>query len=290
MKDFAGNIAVITGAGSGFGREFARLAASLGMNLALADIQADALDAITQELRGKNTEVLALRTDVSREADMSEFADAVFAKFGNVHLLFNNAGVADGGFIWESSLRDWEWVLGVNLWSVIYGVKFFVPRMLAQQTPGHIINTASVAGLVTPQMLGVYNVSKHGVVALSETLYHDLRVANSDIGVTVLCPAFVDTGINDSARNRPADLQDGAAETESQRQARAQTAKASSAGRLSAAQVAEKTFDCIRENQFYCITHPRILDAVALRLDDIARQRNPSDPFAHKPEAAFNAR
>jgi NAD(P)-dependent dehydrogenase (short-subunit alcohol dehydrogenase family) len=290
MKDFAGNIAVITGAGSGFGREFARLAASLGMKLALADIQADALDAITQELRGKNTEVLALRTDVSREADMSEFADAVFAKFGNVHLLFNNAGVADGGFIWESSLRDWEWVLGVNLWSVIYGVKFFVPRMLAQQTPGHIINTASVAGLVTPQMLGVYNVSKHGVVALSETLYHDLRVANSDIGVTVLCPAFVDTGINDSARNRPADLQDGAAETESQRQARAQTAKASSAGRLSAAQVAEKTFDCIRENQFYCITHPRILDAVALRLDDIARQRNPSDPFAHKPEAAFNAR
>jgi NAD(P)-dependent dehydrogenase (short-subunit alcohol dehydrogenase family) len=260
------------------------------MNLALADIQADALDAITQELRGKNTEVLALRTDVSREADMSEFADAVFAKFGNVHLLFNNAGVADGGFIWESSLRDWEWVLGVNLWSVIYGVKFFVPRMLAQQTPGHIINTASVAGLVTPQMLGVYNVSKHGVVALSETLYHDLRVANSDIGVTVLCPAFVDTGINDSARNRPADLQDGAAETESQRQARAQTAKASSAGRLSAAQVAEKTFDCIRENQFYCITHPRILDAVALRLEDIARQRNPSDPFAHKPEAAFNAR
>jgi NAD(P)-dependent dehydrogenase (short-subunit alcohol dehydrogenase family) len=290
MKDFAGNIAVITGAGSGFGREFARLAASLGMKLALADIQADALDAITQELRGKNTEVLALRTDVSREADMSEFADAVFAKFGNVHLLFNNAGVADGGFIWESSLRDWEWVLGVNLWSVIYGVKFFVTRMLAQQTPGHIINTASVAGLVTPQMLGVYNVSKHGVVALSETLYHDLRVANSDIGVTVLCPAFVDTGINDSARNRPADLQDGAAETESQRQARAQTAKASSAGRLSAAQVAEKTFDCIRENQFYCITHPRILDAVALRLDDIARQRNPSDPFAHKPEAAFNAR
>lgn len=290
MKDFAGNIAVITGAGSGFGREFARLAASLGMKLALADIQADALDAITQELRGKNTEVLALRTDVSREADMSEFADAVFAKFGNVHLLFNNAGVADGGFIWESSLRDWEWVLGVNLWSVIYGVKFFVPRMLAQQTPGHIINTASVAGLVTPQMLGVYNVSKHGVVALSETLYHDLRVANSDIGVTVLCPAFVDTGINDSARNRPADLQDGAAETESQRQARAQTAKASSAGRLSAAQVAEKTFDCIRENQFYCITHPRILDAVALRLEDIARQRNPSDPFAHKPEAAFNAR
>jgi NAD(P)-dependent dehydrogenase (short-subunit alcohol dehydrogenase family) len=290
MKDFAGNIAVITGAGSGFGREFARLAASLGMKLALADIQADVLNAIAQELRDKNTEVLALRTDVSREADMSEFADAVFAKFGNVHLLFNNAGVADGGFIWESSLRDWEWVLGVNLWSVIYGVKFFVPRMLAQQTPGHIINTASVAGLVTPQMLGVYNVSKHGVVALSETLYHDLRVANSDIGVTVLCPAFVDTGINDSARNRPADLQDGAAETESQRQARAQTAKASSAGRLSAAQVAEKTFDCIRDNQFYCITHPKILNAVALRLEDITRQRNPSDPFAHKPEAAFNAR
>jgi NAD(P)-dependent dehydrogenase (short-subunit alcohol dehydrogenase family) len=282
MKDFAGKTAVITGAGSGFGREFARTAAALGMKLVLADIQPDALDTLAAEL--SDTEILRHPTDVSKQADMAALAAASFARFGAVHLLFNNAGVGAGGLLWENSIADWEWVLGVNLWSVIYGVKFFLPRMLAQGEESHVINTASVAGLLSAQMMGVYNVSKHAVVTLSETLFQDLRITNANIGVTVLCPAFVPTGIADSERNRPAELANAAPLTESQKLAQALTQKAVSSGRLTAADVAAKTFDCIRENQFYCVTHERILASVELRLQDILQRRNPTDPFSYKPE------
>jgi len=285
MKDFAGKTAIITGAGSGFGREFARLAAGLNMKLVLADIQQDALDATAEELRAQHAEILALRTDVSKEADMEALAAATFETFGAAHLLFNNAGVGAGGFVWENTVADWEWVLGVNVWSVIHGIRLFVPKMLAQGDECHIVNTASVAGLLSAQTMGVYNVSKHAVVTLSETLYQDLRVANANIGVTVLCPAFVATGIARSERNRPADLA-AAPLTESQKIAAAATEKAVTSGRLTAADVAQKTFDCIRENRFYCITHPKILGSVELRLQDILAQRNPSDPFSFKPSAA----
>jgi len=283
MKDFAGKVAVITGAGSGFGREFARIAASLKMKLVLADIQGDALDAIAAELSG--TDVLAVRTDVSKQTDMETLAGKTFETFGAVHLLFNNAGVGAGGFVWENSVADWEWVLGVNLWSVIHGVRLFVPRMLAQGDECHVVNTASVAGLLSAQTMGVYNVSKHAVVTLSETLYQDLRVAGANIGVTVLCPAFVATGIANSERNRPSELSSGPL-TQSQRIAQAATSKAVSSGKLTAADIAAKTFDCIREQKFYCITHPRILGSVELRLQDILAQRNPSDPFSLKPSVA----
>jgi short-subunit dehydrogenase len=285
MKDFAGKVAVITGAGSGFGREFARLAAGLEMKLVLADIQGDALEAVADELRAGGAEVLALRTDVSKAADMEALAAASFEKFGAVHLLFNNAGVGAGGFVWENSVADWEWVLGVNVWSVIHGIRLFVPRMIAQGDACHVVNTASVAGLLSAQLMAVYNVSKHAVVTLSETLFQDLRVAKANVGVTVLCPAFVATGIAKSERNRPAELQSEEL-TPSQKIAAAATLKAVESGKMTAAEVAAKTFDCIRENRFYCITHPKILGSVELRLQDILAQRNPSDPFSLKPAAA----
>ncbi len=280
MKDFAGKVAVITGAGSGFGREFAHIAASLNMKLVLADIQSDALEAVVAEL--SNTEILALKTDVSKQADMETLAAKTFETYGGVNLLFNNAGVGAGGFVWENSVADWEWVLGVNLWSVIHGIRLFVPKMLAQGDECHVVNTASVAGLLSAQTMGVYNVSKHSVVTLSETLYQDLRVAGAKIGVTVLCPAFVATGIANSERNRPSELSSSPL-TESQKIAHAATNKAVNSGKLTAADVAAKTFDCIRAQKFYCITHPKILGSVELRLQDILAQRNPTDPFSLKP-------
>jgi NAD(P)-dependent dehydrogenase (short-subunit alcohol dehydrogenase family) len=284
MKDFAGKTAVITGAGSGFGREFARTAAGLGMKLVLADIQADALAATAAEF--PNAEVLALRTDVAKAADMERLADEAYARFGQVHLLFNNAGVGAGGLVWENTVADWDWVLGVNLWSVIHGIRLFTPRMLAGGEACHIVNTASVAGLLSAPLMGVYNVSKHAVVTLSETLYHDLRLAQAPIGVTVLCPAFVPTGIAHAARNRPEDLRNNAAPTPSQLAAQAASEKAVSSGRLTAADVAAKTFDCIRDDRFYCFTHGKILASVELRLQDILQARDPTDPFSYKPSAS----
>lgn len=286
MKDFAGKVAVITGAGSGFGREFARVGASLGMKLVLADIQADALAATASELQARGVELVAERVDVSKAEDVERLARRTKETFGKVHLLFNNAGVAAGGLVWEHSTRDWEWVLGVNLWGVIHGVRCFVPMMLEQGDECHVVNTASVAGLLSTQLMGVYNVSKHGVVTLTETLYNDLRLKGANVGVTLLCPAYVPTGINLSERNRPADAQPEGEETESMKAARAAMDKAVTSGRISAEDVANMTFDAIRENRFYVVTHPKILSSVELRLQDIAAQRNPSDPFTFKKDVA----
>jgi NAD(P)-dependent dehydrogenase (short-subunit alcohol dehydrogenase family) len=289
MKEFENRVAVITGAASGFGREFARIAAARGMKLALADIEQAALDAITAELRATGADVAPFTVDVGNAAAMEAFADAAFARFGGVHLLFNNAGVGLGGLIWEHSIADWQWVLNVNLWGVIHGVRCFVPRMIAGGDAGHIVNTASVAGLLSAQTMGAYNVSKHGVVTLSETLFQDLRITGSRLGVTVLCPAFVDTGIKDAGRNRPADLASPTPPTESQLMAEAQTRKAVVSGRTSAADVAAMTFAAIEADQFYCLTHRKILGSVELRLQDIVQGRNPTDPFTLKRDVAFTA-
>jgi NAD(P)-dependent dehydrogenase (short-subunit alcohol dehydrogenase family) len=283
MKDFAGRVAVITGAGSGFGREFAREAHRLGMKLVLADVQRDALNAVVAELGDAGATLIGEQVDVARGEEVQRLADRAFAEMGAVHLLFNNAGVGSGGLVWENSDRDWQWVLGVNLWGVVHGIRHFVPRMIAGGAPGHVINTASVAGLVCAPNMGVYNVSKHAVVALTETLQHDLRLAGANIGVTLLCPAFVPTGIAQSHRNRPADLR-ADPPTASQRAAHAAITKAVEGGRLSAAQVAQMTFEAIAADRFYVLTHPQILPTVQLRFDDILQQRNPSDPFSTKPQ------
>ena len=286
MKDFAGKVAVITGAGSGFGREFARIGASLGMKLVLADVQPDALAATADELRGKGAELIAERVDVSKGEDVERLARRTKEAFGKAHLLFNNAGVAAGGLVWENSQKDWEWVLGVNLWGVIHGVRCFVPMMLEQGDECHVVNTASVAGLLSTQLMGIYNVSKHGVVTLTETLYNDLRLKGANVGVTLLCPAYVPTAINQSQRNRPDGAEAAGEQTESMKAAQAAMDKAVSSGRISAEDVARMTFDAIRENRFYVVTHPKILASVELRMQDVVAQRNPSDPFTFKKDVA----
>jgi NAD(P)-dependent dehydrogenase (short-subunit alcohol dehydrogenase family) len=283
MKDFAGRTAVITGAASGLGREFARRAHALGMKLVLADIEPDALNAVTAELGEDGASVIGEAVDVSRAEEIQHLADRAFRAFGAVHLLFNNAGVGSGGLLWENSEADWRWVLGVNLWGVVHGIRHFVPRMIAAGEPGYIVNTASVAGLLSAPNMGVYNVSKHAVVALTETLYHDLQLAQAKLGVSLLCPAYVPTGIARSHRNRPADLK-ADAPTASQRMAQAAITKAVEGGKLSAAEVARLTFEAIETDRFYVMSHPQILPTVQLRFDDILQQRNPSDPFLTKPQ------
>jgi NAD(P)-dependent dehydrogenase (short-subunit alcohol dehydrogenase family) len=285
MKDFAGKVAVITGAGSGFGLEFARLGARERMKLVLADVQRDALDAAVADVRSRGAEAVGVRADVSKAEDVDRAADAAKSAFGAVHLLFNNAGVAGGGgYLWESSLKDWKWILDVNLMGVVHGIRSFVPLILEHGGEGHVVNTASAAGLVSSPLMGVYNASKHAVVTLSETLHHELRLANARIGVSVLCPAYVPTGISRSERNRPAELADDAPPTSSQIAARQRSEKAVASGRLGAPDVARITFEAIREGRFYVITHPKLLPAVELRFRDVLEQRTPSDPYTYRPD------
>src|SRR5438067_3986030 len=254
------------------------------MNLVLADVQDDALHAVVGEVRAGGVEALGVHTDVARAEDVQELADRATAKFGAWHLLFNNAGVAGGGgFVWETSLEDWQWLLGVNLMGVVNGIRSFVPRMLRQDCECHVVNTASAAGLVSAPLMSVYNVSKHAVVTLSETLFHDLRLASAKVGVSVLCPAFVPTNIHTSERNRPLELADDAPPTPLQIAARERSEKAVVSGRLSAAEVARMTFEAVRENRFYVITHPKMLASVELRMQDVLAGRNPSDPYTFKP-------
>jgi len=288
ITNFKGKTAVLTGAGSGFGLECARIGAKLGMKLVLVDVQQDALDQASAELKATGAEVLSFKLDVSSAEQMEAMGRAVFERFGAPHFVFNNAGVGSGGLIWENSVKDWEWVLGVNVMGVVHGVRIFTPMMLeaAAKDPtwqGHIVNTASMAGLLNPPNMGVYNVSKHAVVALSETLYQDLRLVTDQIGASVLCPFFVATGISQSHRNRPAELANSKP-TKSQLIQQAMTGKAVGAGKVTAADVAQRVFDAMAANQFYIYSHPKAINSVQTRLEDILQARNPTDPFADKPE------
>ena len=295
MKKFAGRTAVITGAGSGFGLEASRIAARRGMNVVMADVQADALERAAAEVESLGAEVLAQRTDVSKAAEVEALGRSVAARFGAPHFVFNNAGVGAGGLIWENTLADWEWVIGVNVMGVAHGVRVFTPMMLdaAAKDPGyegHIVNTASMAGLLNPPNMGVYNVSKHAVVSLSETLYQDLRLVTEQIGASVLCPYFVPTGIVESQRNRPDDLRATDKPTRSQLIGKAMIDRAVGSGKISAADVAQLVFDAIEANRFYIYSHPRALASVQTRLEDIVQARNPTDPFAGKPEIGAELR
>jgi len=289
MKTFKGRTAVITGAASGFGLEASRIAAGLGMNIVMADVQQDALDRAVAEIGALGVAVLPFRLDVSKAAEVEALGAATLERFGAPHFVFNNAGVGAGGLIWETTLNDWEWVVGVNLMGVAHGIRVFTPMMLAAAAKdsgyeGHIVNTASMAGLLNPPCSSVYNATKAAVIAISETLYHDLRLVTDQVGASVLCPFFVPTGIVQSDRNRPAEMRDGGKPTKSQIIGRAMTEKAVSSGKLTAAQVAQFVFDAMAQGQFYIYSHPKSLASVQVRLEDIMTPRNPSDPFAHKPE------
>ena len=296
MKTFKGRTAVITGGASGFGREFALIAHRLGMNVVLADVQQDALDKTRAELEALGAKVLALKTDVSKAEAVQALADATLQHFGVPSLIFNNAGVGGtGGLVWENTARDWDWVLGVNVWGVVHGVRIFTPLMLAaaKKDPGfeaHIVNTASMAGLLTAPNMGIYNVSKHAVVALTETLYQDLNLVTSQVSCSVLCPYFVPTGIHKSDRNRPAEFTDALPLTVSQQVARAQSEKAVTKGKVSASQVAEAVFEAVAANQFYIYSHPHALGNVETRMKAIVEMRNPPDPFAARPDIGESLR
>lgn len=288
ISDFQGKTAVLTGAGSGFGLECARIGAQLGMNLVLVDVQQDALDKAQAELEAAGAQVLARKVDVSSAEQMEALAQAALQRFGAPHFVFNNAGVGSGGLVWENSVQDWEWVLGVNVWGVIHGVRLFTPMMLAAAKAdpayrGHIVNTASMAGLLTPPNMGIYNVSKHAVVSLSETLYQDLKLVTDQVSASVLCPYFVPTGISQSHRNKPASLADEKP-TQSQLIGQAMSDKAVSSGKITAAQVAEMVFHAMRHDQFYIYSHPKALGNAQSRFDAIVAGTNPADPFAERPE------
>ena len=288
ITNFKGKTAVLTGAASGFGLECARIGASLGMNLVLVDVQQDALDKAAAEVQASGAAVLALKVDVSKAAEMEALGRAVQQRFGAPHFVFNNAGVGAGGLIWENTTQDWEWVIGVNLMGVAHGIRVFTPMMLeaAASDPsyqGHIVNTASMAGLLNAPNMGIYGASKHAVVSMSETLYQDLSLVTQQIGASVLCPFFVPTGITQSHRNRPADMA-AAKPTRSQLIGQAMSDKAVGSGKVTAAEVAQKVFDAIAANQFYIYSHPKAIASVQTRMEDIMLARNPTDPFAHKPE------
>ena len=298
IAEFKGKTAVLTGAGSGFGLECARIGARLGMNLVLVDVQQDALDRAEAEVKTQveaaGAQLLARKVDVASASAMEALAQAVFERFGAPHFVFNNAGVGAGGLVWESTVKDWEWVLGVNLWGVIHGVRLFTPMMLeaARQDPawqGHIVNTASMAGLLTPPNMGIYNVSKHAVVSLTETLFQDLRLVTDQVGASVLCPYFVPTGINQSQRNRPGELAAGQP-TRSQLIGRAMSDKAVGSGKVSAAQIAQKVFDAVAADQFYIFSHPKALGNVQSRMESILQIKNPADPFLERPEVGAQLR
>ena len=276
MKDFRDRTAVITGAASGIGLELARRAAGEGMQLVLADIEYARLEAAAASLGLPAERLLLQKTDVSSETEIAALAGAAFARFGGVHLLCNNAGVGLTRVTWEHSTADWEWVLGVNLWSVIHGIQHFLPKMLQQGDEGHIVNTSSVAGLLSTPGMAAYNVSKHGVVTLSETLYGELLAARAKVGVSVLCPAWVPTGIHQSSRNRQDRFGSAAPAAGLSAAYEERMGQAVKSGRLTAADMANEVFTAVGEGRFYVIPHRKINNAIRLRTDDILNLRNPT--------------
>ena len=291
---YAGGIAVLTGAASGFGLEAARLALKHGMRVVMADVQEAPLNAAAAELKAQGGDVLAVVTDVANAESVDALAEATLRAYGVPQLVFNNAGVASGGLVWENSLADWQWVLGVNLMGVVHGIRSFTPLMLDAARKdsawhGHLVNTASMAGLVSMPNSGIYNVSKHAVVTLTETLHQDLALVTDQVHCAVLCPFFVPTGISQSDRNRPSHLTNTTL-TQSQIISRAMGQKAVSRGKVSAAEVVAQVFDALQDNRFYIYSHPQALQSVRTRMNDILAPHAPTDAFIDRPDIGAQLR
>ena len=278
MEELSGKTAVVTGAASGIGFALAERCASEGMKVVLADVEQGALDEAARTLDG-GAEVLAVRADVSRWEDVEALAGRAFEAFGSVHLLCNNAGVArtggGGPGLWNRSLDDWRWLLGVNLWGVIHGVQAFLPRVMAQDEESHIVNTASVAGLLHAN--DIYGVTKHAVVALSEALYQQLVLARSRVGVSVLCPGWVRTNLLNAERNRPVELGGESAPSTEEARLRAWSARERMEGGMPPSEVAAAAIDGVRAGRFYIVpAQPEIKSAVRQYAEHIANEENPS--------------
>jgi NAD(P)-dependent dehydrogenase (short-subunit alcohol dehydrogenase family) len=274
MKEFRNKVAVVTGAASGMGKAMAERFAAEGMKVVLADVEQEALATAEREFRTRGSTVLAVRTDVSKAADVDQLAARTVEAFGTVHVLCNNAGVGTGGLAWIQRVADWEWTLGVNLWGVIHGIRTFLPIMLAHGEEGHIVCTASVAGLISGPFGIPYNVSKYGVVALCEGLYHELALVQSKIKVSVLCPGFVNTRILESQRNRPAEMP-LLPVSEPQMQY-AEWMRARVAAGLAPSEVGHQVFEAIRDERFYIVTDPdEWKPLIRERMEDILGDRNP---------------
>jgi NAD(P)-dependent dehydrogenase (short-subunit alcohol dehydrogenase family) len=280
MDEFANKTAVITGAASGIGFALAEQCTRRGMKVVLADVEEAALDQAAQRLRSGDAQVRTVRTDVSKAADVERLAQTALQAFGAVHLLFNNAGVGIRRPLWEFSLDDWQWILGVNLWGVVHGIHIFVPIMLAQDTECHIVNTASALGLVTGPTHGAYKVSKHAIVALSEILSHELSQLDAKIHVSLLCPGSVNTRITQCERNRPKELGCSGPVDLLTRVEQDFERFCLEAG-MAPGEVAERVFEAIQQRKFYVLTHPAWKPAVQARMEDILQERNPTlpDPF-----------
>jgi len=284
MKNFKDKVAVVTGAASGIGRALVDRCVNEGMRVVLADVDQTALSSTAEALNHLGANVIAVRTDVSRADDVKALARKTLDTFGAVHLLFNNAGVDARNTLWEATLADWQWVLGVNLWGVIHGVQTFVPIMLKQGDECHVVNTASIAGLISGPGIGLYKVAKHGVVSLSETLACELAAINANVKVSVLCPAGVKTKIMESERNRPQELQDSAHNTTHPvtHQIREALGQLVESG-LPPSQVAQAAFDAIRNQNFYILTHPDWKPLIQKRMEEILQERNPFEVPAEMP-------
>jgi NAD(P)-dependent dehydrogenase (short-subunit alcohol dehydrogenase family) len=272
MENLRGKVAVITGGASGIGKAVAERAAAEGMKVVLADIEESALKSAEADLSGGGADVIGVVTDVSDANSVGELRESALRKYGAVHLIHNNAGVGLGGPIWAVSEKDWQWILGVNLWGVIHGIATFVPLFI-EQGEGHIVNTASVAGLTTSPMLGPYNATKHAVVTISEALYKDLEMVGAPVGVSVLCPGFVQTGIGQSARNRP--MWAPEIEVEGAAEMTALIQSLVDAG-IPPAAVAERVLHAVKNDTFYILTHPELNEAIETRVHDILLGRKPS--------------
>jgi NAD(P)-dependent dehydrogenase (short-subunit alcohol dehydrogenase family) len=288
MKDFKGKVAVITGAASGIGFALAERCAQEGMKVVLAGINEDTLKKAEKDIKKTGATTLVVKTDVSKAADVEKLAKKTLDAFGAVHLLFNNAGVGAGRTVWESTLSDWQWTLGVNLWGVIYGLHFFVPIMLKQNNECHIVNTASIAGFLSGAFSSTYAVSKHGVAVISESLYNELAMlGNKNIVVSVLCPGAIKTKIMGCERNRPGELQNEPVTEISMAdaavQATAQNLTQAIENGMPPPQVADIVFSAIRDKKFYIFPNAEFAKPmIQMRMEDILQERNPTNPFGQQ--------